>query len=71
MCSKITSFITKGVLQHVIRSVDIARWYISGMGISVCILHKRTTTHVNSGHPTHGNKVYAGPKMVDIQKIQF
>lgn len=40
------------------------------MEVSVCILHKRTT-HVNSGHLTHGNKVYAGPGMAGIQKIQF
>lgn len=36
----------------------------------ICILHKRTATHVNSGHLTHSNKVYAGPKMAGIQKTQ-
>lgn len=69
--SMMTSFITKGVLQYVIKSVDIARWHISEMGISVCILHERTTTHVNSGHLTHGNKVYTGPKMGGIQNTLF
>lgn len=67
----ITIFITKGVLQYVIRSVDIARWHILEMGISVCILHKRTTTHVNSGRLTHGNKVYTGPKIAGIQNTLF